>query len=70
MRSSNADIAIQLTPPRVLSLDDAIEYIAEDELLEVTPLHIRIRKKILNNEERGKLKKSAEKAREAEKTLV
>src|SRR5581483_2600083 len=70
MRSANADIAIQLTPPRVLSLDDAIEYIAEDELLEVTPLHIRIRKKILNNEERGKLKKSAEKAREAEKTLV
>jgi GTP-binding protein len=70
MRSSNADIAIQLTPPRVLSLDEAIEYIAEDELLEVTPLHIRIRKKILNNEERGKLKKSAEKAREAEKTLA
>jgi GTP-binding protein len=70
MRSSNADIAIQLTPPRVLSLDDAIEYIAEDELLEVTPLHIRIRKKILNNEERGKLKKSAEKAREAEKAVA
>lgn len=64
MRSSNADIAVQLTPPRVLSLDDAIEYIAEDELMEVTPQSIRLRKKILNNEERGKLKKSAQKARE------
>ncbi len=63
MRSSNADIAIQLTPPRNMSLDDAIEYISEDELLEVTPLNLRIRKKILNNEERGKLKKSVEKAR-------
>lgn len=64
MRSSNADIAVQLTPPRVLSLDDAIEYIAEDELMEVTPQSLRLRKKILNNEERGKLKKSAQKARE------
>ncbi|MBI4671723.1 MAG: translational GTPase TypA [Chloroflexi bacterium] len=70
MRSSNADIAIQLTPPRNMSLDDAIEYISEDELLEVTPLNIRLRKKILNNEERGKLKKSAEKAREAEKAMA
>lgn len=70
MRSSNADIAIQLTPPRNMSLDDAIEYIAEDELLEVTPLNMRIRKKILNNEERGKLKKSGEKAREAEKAAA
>lgn len=70
MRSSNADIAVQLTPPRVLSLDDAIEYIAEDELIEVTPQSIRLRKKILNNEERGKLKKSAEKARDQEKALA
>ena len=53
-----------------MSLDDAIEYISEDELMEVTPLNIRIRKKILNNEERGKLKKSAEKARDAEKAMA
>jgi GTP-binding protein len=67
MRSSNADVAVQLTPPRNMSLDDAIEYIAEDELMEVTPANIRLRKKILNNEERGKLKKSAQKAREEDK---
>ncbi|GAP06465.1 GTP-binding protein TypA/BipA [Anaerolinea thermolimosa] len=54
MRSSNKDIEVRLTPPRDLSLDEAIEYLAEDELLEVTPLHYRIRKKILNTEERGK----------------
>jgi GTP-binding protein len=66
MRSSNADVAVQLTPPRNMSLDDAIEYIAEDELMEVTPINIRLRKKVLNNEERGKQKKSAQKARELE----
>lgn len=66
MRSSNADMSVQLTPPRNMSLDDAIEYIAEDELMEVTPINIRLRKKILKNEERGKLKKSAQKARDEE----
>jgi GTP-binding protein len=57
MRSSNKDIEVRLTPPRVLSLDEAIEYLAEDELLEVTPLNYRIRKKILNTEERVKATK-------------
>jgi GTP-binding protein len=70
MRSSNADIAIQLTPPRVMSLDDAIEYIAEDELIEVTPKSIRLRKRILPNETRGKSLKAAAKARDAERELV
>ncbi len=70
MRSSNADLAVQLAPPRNMSLDDAIEYIADDELIEVTPLNIRLRKKILDNEERGKLKKSAQKARDEEKVLA
>lgn len=70
MRSSNADLAIQLTPARNMSLDDAIEYIAEDELIEVTPLNIRLRKKILHNEERGKLKKSAQKAADKERTFA
>ncbi len=61
MRSSNKDIEIRLTPPQQMSLDQAIEYLAEDELLEVTPLNFRIRKKILNTEERGKqTKKSKE----------
>ena len=37
MRAANADIEVRLTPPRRLSLDDAIEYLSDDELLEVTP---------------------------------
>lgn len=59
MRSSNKDIEIRLTPPVVMSLDQAIEYLAEDELLEVTPLNFRIRKRILDTEERGKQSKKA-----------
>lgn len=54
MRSSNKDIEIRLTPPRVLSLDEALEFLADDELLEVTPVSFRIRKRILDTEERGK----------------
>ncbi|GAB4502936.1 MAG: translational GTPase TypA [Anaerolineales bacterium] len=61
MRSSRGDMEIRLTPPRQMSLDEAIEYLADDELLEVTPLSYRIRKRILNTEERGKqVKKSKE----------
>lgn len=54
MRSSNKDIEVRLTTPRDMSLDVSIEYLAEDELLEVTPLNLRIRKRILDTEERGK----------------
>ncbi len=59
MRQSNKDIEIRLTPPVQMSLDEAIEYLQEDELLEVTPLTFRIRKRILDTEERGKLTKKA-----------
>jgi GTP-binding protein len=59
MRSSNKDIEIRLVPPRLMSLDEAIEYLNDDELLEVTPQSIRIRKRILNTEERGKQTKKA-----------
>jgi GTP-binding protein len=59
MRSSNRDIDVRLTPPRQMSLDEAIEYLAEDELLEVTPLNYRIRKRIMDREERGKVTKRA-----------
>ena len=59
MRSSNKDIEIRLTPPQQMSLDQAIEYLNDDELLEVTPTNFRIRKKILNTEERGKQTKKA-----------
>ncbi len=47
-RSSSADEALRLTPPRVLSLEQALEFIDNDELLEVTPKSLRIRKKILD----------------------
>jgi GTP-binding protein len=59
MRSSNKDIEIRLSPPRQMSLDEAIEYLAEDDLLEVTPLSYRIRKRVLDSEERGKQAKKA-----------
>ena len=47
-RSSSADEAVRLTPPRIMSLVQALEFIGTDELLEVTPEHLRIRKKILD----------------------
>ncbi|MGV8026447.1 MAG: translational GTPase TypA [Anaerolineaceae bacterium] len=66
MRSSNKDIEIRLTTPRDMSLDEAIEYLADDELLEVTPQAYRIRKRILDSEERGKLVKTSKKVLEEE----
>ena len=51
-RSSSADEALKLTPPKVLSLEQAIEFIDQDELLEVTPSSLRIRKRILDPRER------------------
>jgi len=62
MRSSNKDIEIRLTPPRQMSLDECIEYLADDDLLEVTPLSLRIRKRVLSTDERGKLAKKAKEA--------
>jgi GTP-binding protein len=59
MRSSNKDIEIRLVTPRLMSLDEALEYLDEDELLEVTPINFRVRKRILNTEERGKVTKKA-----------
>ncbi len=53
-RSSGADDALRLIPPRIMSLEEAIEFISDDELIEVTPENIRIRKKILNNNLRYK----------------
>lgn len=65
VRASRGDMEIRLTPPRQMSLDEAIEYLADDELLEVTPENYRIRKRILNTEERGKVTKKAKEALEA-----
>jgi GTP-binding protein len=64
MRSSNKDIEIRLNTPRSMSLDECLEFLAEDELLEVTPIACRIRKKILDTEERGKTVKRAKEALE------
>ena len=48
MRSKAADEALTLTPHRVMSLEQSVEYIAPDELVEITPTSLRLRKKILN----------------------
>jgi len=52
MRASTADEAIRLVPPRLLNLEQAIEFIREDELVEVTPKSIRLRKKVLKANQR------------------
>ena len=52
MRASSADEAIRLVPPRLLNLEQAIEFVREDELVEVTPQSIRLRKKILKANQR------------------
>ncbi len=57
MRSSNADEAIRLVPPLRFSLEQAMEFIAEDELVEVTPQTIRMRKKVLDRTTRARLRK-------------
>ncbi len=59
VRAARGDMEIRLTPPRQMSLDEAIEYLADDDLLEVTPESYRIRKRILDTESRGKQKKKA-----------
>ncbi|MCR5457332.1 MAG: translational GTPase TypA [Clostridiales bacterium] len=55
IRSTGADEALRLVPPRIMSLEQAIEFIADDELIEVTPNNIRLRKKILSTDQRYKL---------------
>ncbi len=57
MRNSIKDIEVRLTPPKNMSLDECIEYLNEDELLEVTPENLRIRKRILGTELRTKTDK-------------
>ncbi len=52
MRAAGSDEAIRLTPPRVLSLEQCLEYLADDELLEVTPKNLRMRKRILDHSQR------------------
>lgn len=58
-RASGSDDALRLVPPVQMSLEKAIEFIAEDELVEVTPKNIRLRKKILNNKDRERMARRA-----------
>ena len=55
MRAAGSDEALRLTPPVVFTLEQCLEFIADDELVEVTPKSIRMRKKILSKEQRMKL---------------
>jgi GTP-binding protein len=61
MRASSADDAVRLTPPRAMNLEQAIEFIAEDELVEVTPKSLRLRKKVLQANKRPKRYAQADK---------
>lgn len=57
IHSANADVAIQLDPPTVLSLEQCLDFIEDDELLEVTPLSLRLRKKFLTKVNRVRAKR-------------
>ena len=54
MRASGSDEALRLTPHAIMSLENCLEFIADDELVEITPTNIRLRKSILNNDERAR----------------
>ena len=58
MRAASADEAMRLVPPKELSLEQAIEFIGDDELVEVTPQNIRLRKRVLRSNERPKKKEA------------
>ena len=60
-RASGSDDALRLVPPRTLSLEDCLEFLADDELLEVTPESLRIRKRVLSNTQRAKIRGNAAK---------
>jgi GTP-binding protein len=62
IRSSTADIAVKLTPPVRLSLEQALDFIEPDELVEVTPVAFRLRKRLLSADERAKASKRARQA--------
>jgi GTP-binding protein len=57
IRTHSADEAIKLTPPKVVTLESGMEFIAEDELVEVTPESVRIRKRVLKEQDRRRLKR-------------
>jgi len=58
MRAAGSDDAVKLITPRKFSLEQALEYIEDDELLEITPKNIRMRKRLLNIHERKRFEKT------------
>jgi GTP-binding protein len=66
MRASGSDDAITLSPPKVMSLEESLEYLAPDELLEVTPLSLRLRKKILDPNKRKREKNTIAKQQQVQ----
>ena len=62
IRSSTSDIAIRLTPPVIMSLEQSLDFIEADELVEVTPRSIRLRKRLLTQNERARAKKDGSRA--------
>ena len=60
MRAAGSDEALRLSPAKVMSLEEALEFIEDDELLEITPQNLRIRKKILDSGLRKKAQKKKE----------
>ena len=65
MRSSSADEALRLTPPKAMSLEQCLEFISDDELVEVTPKSIRMRKLYLSAEQRVKVRNAQNAAKNA-----
>ena len=59
IRSSTSDIAVRLSPPILLSLEDSLSWIGDDELVEITPKSVRLRKRTLTNDDRMKERKNA-----------
>jgi GTP-binding protein len=59
MRASSSDITVRLTPPTLLSLEQSLDFLEDDELLEVTPKAMRLRKRYLSMNDRAKVKKRA-----------
>lgn len=65
VRAAGADEAVVLVPPKKMSLEEMMSYINDDELVEVTPKGLRLRKKFLDSNARDRAKKDAKKAAEA-----
>jgi GTP-binding protein len=70
MRASTADEAIRIEPPVILSLEQAIEWITDDEYIEVTPQSIRIRKKFLNDQQRKEARLAAKQSAEDQEAVL